>query len=546
MARARVIIQKRNNVPLEKEIRNFVLPLSEKQTFVLSEETVKEIRRQIERLTYREGSTGRLASSFFAEKISEGYGIGNIDYLNQNAKYWHWCLREDTEVYVLYNNRIVPMSLNDLYKNKEKINKILTPYGLKDLKNIWETFPTDKYCVDITNYMNIHTSGKHKFLVKVNKNILEKKVEKLPKKSLDVYSFLYASLNSINSEDIIDTIDINGKILKLNYNYGYILGFILGDGYISKNKVTIGQKFLDTGDLLEEFKTFCNNFDYEPKVYRNDNRYGKFYSLNICRKDIVSTLSYFIEGRKDTKKLKNLFLNSPENFRKGILSGYKFSDGRKGQDNGDAIRTISKDLRHQLLMIASSLGYDISYLQNQKPSGGFAIKSRFPLFCGSYYYISRFHYLNEVFEFIKINIINKDREKRDSKGRWIFEKYIVPEFNARAKRIDSFYEEENNLKYYDLSVDGELFLINNGIVTHNCNYGIAQSGRTVPPQTLGRFEGVPERPSSSAIKNQKWIPSSDEPTYLMLPTKPIEAKNYIEHTVAKIPELANLVLNTVK
>lgn len=90
MARARVIITKRNNIPLEKEIREFVLPLSEKQTFVLSEETVKVIRDKIAESIQRPGSTGKLASGFFSEKIQEGYGIGNIDYLNQNAKYWHW------------------------------------------------------------------------------------------------------------------------------------------------------------------------------------------------------------------------------------------------------------------------------------------------------------------------------------------------------------------------------------------------------------------------------------------------------------------------
>ena len=90
MARARVIITKRNNVPLEKEIRNFVLPLSEKQTFVLSEETVKEIRNKIAESIKRPGSTGNLESSFFSEKIAEGYGIGNIDYLNQQSPHWHW------------------------------------------------------------------------------------------------------------------------------------------------------------------------------------------------------------------------------------------------------------------------------------------------------------------------------------------------------------------------------------------------------------------------------------------------------------------------
>ena len=38
---------------------------------------------------------------------------------------------------------------------------------------------------------------------------------------------------------------------------------------------------------------------------------------------------------------------------------------------------------------------------------------------------------------------------------------------------------------YDIAIEGELFLIEGGIVSHNCNYGIAQSGTTIPAQ--GKF-----------------------------------------------------------
>ena len=90
MGRVRVIITKRNNIPLEKEIRDYTISMADRQFFVLSEETVKEIKNKIAESIQRPGSTGNLASSFFAEKIPEGYGIGNIDYLNQQAPYWYW------------------------------------------------------------------------------------------------------------------------------------------------------------------------------------------------------------------------------------------------------------------------------------------------------------------------------------------------------------------------------------------------------------------------------------------------------------------------
>lgn len=90
MARARVVVQKVGTKSLETDIREFILPLSDRQLFQLSEETVKEIKNKIAESLQRPGSTGHLASAFFAEKIAKGYGIGNIDYLNQNAKSWYW------------------------------------------------------------------------------------------------------------------------------------------------------------------------------------------------------------------------------------------------------------------------------------------------------------------------------------------------------------------------------------------------------------------------------------------------------------------------
>ena len=87
---ARVVIKKLNPKSLESEIREFIIPLSERQMFHMSEETVKEIRNKIAESIQRPGSTGNLASSFFAEKTADGYGVGNINYLNTNCKYWSW------------------------------------------------------------------------------------------------------------------------------------------------------------------------------------------------------------------------------------------------------------------------------------------------------------------------------------------------------------------------------------------------------------------------------------------------------------------------
>jgi len=90
MARGRVRVTKLNPKPLALEVKEYLIPLKEKQLLEISEATLNEIRNNIRRSIQRPNSSGNLESSVFMEKILAGYGIGNVDYLNQNAPYWHW------------------------------------------------------------------------------------------------------------------------------------------------------------------------------------------------------------------------------------------------------------------------------------------------------------------------------------------------------------------------------------------------------------------------------------------------------------------------
>ncbi len=78
----------------QKFIRTQVITiqrLSERQIEAIARETEIVIQREITaRSDKREGSTGKLANGFFALPITNGWGVGDIDFLNQNVKYWYW------------------------------------------------------------------------------------------------------------------------------------------------------------------------------------------------------------------------------------------------------------------------------------------------------------------------------------------------------------------------------------------------------------------------------------------------------------------------
>jgi len=62
--------------------------LAQRQTFLLAEATVKEIRETIQANVKRPGSTGLLADSFHAEMVANGAGVGRISFLNKEVPYW--------------------------------------------------------------------------------------------------------------------------------------------------------------------------------------------------------------------------------------------------------------------------------------------------------------------------------------------------------------------------------------------------------------------------------------------------------------------------
>ena len=64
---------------------------SQRQIEAFARETEIVIQREItSRIDKREGSTGKLANAFFTVQLSDGWGVGDINFLNQNVKYWFW------------------------------------------------------------------------------------------------------------------------------------------------------------------------------------------------------------------------------------------------------------------------------------------------------------------------------------------------------------------------------------------------------------------------------------------------------------------------
>ena len=141
--------------------------LSKRHLEAVAKETERVIREKItERIDKREGSTGNLANSFYALKISDGWGVGSIPYLNQNAKYWYWQNYGKAQ-----SGRTIPPRSRGQFRNG---NPAPSPAGGNSR---WEQSSTGKYLID-------------------------------PKRAIEAKNYIEATINEINQivSNVIRTI----------------------------------------------------------------------------------------------------------------------------------------------------------------------------------------------------------------------------------------------------------------------------------------------------------------------------------------------------
>ena len=71
------------------------------------------------------------------------------------------------------------------------------------------------------------------------------------------------------------------------------------------------------------------------------------------------------------------------------------------------------------------------------------------------------------------------------------------------------------------------------------NFGIAGTGRTTPPASLGSFSPGQERPSAGAFRSGRF---QKDGLFLVQPKRPIQPHNYIQRTLQQQKEIIASVL----
>ena len=325
------------------------------------------------------------------------------------------------------------------YKNIQDIKKgdlVLTKEG--DYKPVYETMIND-YCDDIYK-IRVHGSP---FSINATKEhpFWTNKKEWVNAKDLKKGDYLAIPLNKENKiPEILTKNKVNqhftkSQLIKLDKKeQWFLMGYFLGDGWLSKNKIILSindKQFEEVNNSIKEvFKI--------KKIEQNKNC-SKYVVLN---KEYFDIFKSFGKGAKN-KLIPDFVQNAPKEFIEEFLNGYFYADGCNVGFNKKAT-TISDNIAFGVQMLCCKIGKRLSlYYQNRtskKIIEGREVKQQ-----------------NTYSLDLKDITINK------------IENYFFDEDFAWFK-INSIEIEKLKTKVYNLSVkDSHTYTVNN-IVTHNCHY----------------------------------------------------------------------------
>lgn len=334
-------------------------------------------------------------------------GIGRGDTIH----YFHGCLHKDSLVLLADGNskkigeiapgdliitsggEIAPVKhkfytgIKDTYKIKTWLSneyiattaehKILTDSGYKQCKDLtkydYVCLPNMHLTNEIEEYVYFPYHATTLFWKPINKYVY-----RIYSGVMDEQSAGYDTEREahLRSQERIEYLRENcSSKIKMDYDFGYFLGYYLAEGHVTKNKRRIGFTYHIKETYVNNVLKFLGNTISEPMVTTKGNR--KVTEINS---KYWATLACEICGRTEGKHIPEWFFKTNDNFVKGLLAGYFSGDGSKTHElaNGKyeihRIRAISihEKISRQIkrLVLAFNVGVpSLDYLTNRMRYG---------------------------------------------------------------------------------------------------------------------------------------------------------------------------------
>ena len=341
------------------------------------------------------------------------------------------CLDQKTKVFIRRNGWVSQVTLEQIAELPD-LPEILSPDGWVKIRHIWKTTKQSIY-MEAGRVEKIICSPEHRFVVSSERRRIKTRLEEAINIRHEGYAdyLLYCPIQPF----LIPTVtEWMGR--SLGYDLGFLLGIYAAEGSLHGEygygiKISI---HIEEIQLAEKIQKAGKSFSL---IFSNrEDKGSNCRYLEISCEWFRRTIGYFIGGNNARTKFLNMeiILNTPEEFRKGILDGYIEGDGHKRQGiPGWIVASASEHLRNDVSTLASSLGI-ITSKRNDKRTDKRTGKTYHAYFLSTPYMTRR-------------------KSKSGMDGI-----YQVP---PRSRSLLDIRE------MIDIEVEGGIFLIGDGLVTHN-------------------------------------------------------------------------------
>jgi len=343
------------------------------------------------------------------------------------------CLDPSTKVFVRTpDGWMRRVSLDDVAKMGEPYPEILSPSGWGKINRLWET-DKSAMTLQVGKVERVICSPDHRFPISHDRRRLSTELKEASNIRFVGYSdyLLYKPIQQFCESKVSNW----GKF-NLNYDVGFVLGIYVAEGscdnrFGSGIQISLGGHELKLRDKIAGILS-TSGIGIHPEKGAGRECVFIFYDESFFR-----LVDAFVQGQAKTKRLTiDLLLNTSEKFRQGVLDGYLAGDGYERPAGGWSAASASVRLRDDVSTLASSLGIITSKGQQRSVSD---IAPR----------LSVGHTLWTPY-------VNRG-EKAGTDGV-----FCIPVRGRGATRQGS-----NTKRMIDIEVDGGVFLIGDGLITHN-------------------------------------------------------------------------------
>lgn len=272
--------------------------------------------------------------------------------------------------------------------------------------------------------------------------------------------------------------------IKLNYDFGYFLGYYLAEGHVSKRWNAEGEYSglvfgyhkdeRHIGKAMKFAKKYATS--RSDRVYEGTNR-----AITTLYGTFLAHLVESVCGRVENKHLPDFLFDSNREFGRGILQGYHDGDGSKTQDDSSVIVTIHERSARQLRRLIMALGYGVAGIGFKKDVYRYdkKVKSTY-----------RVHLNGDTYK----NFLADTKDCKNPTNKY---KVRNGQYFVRVKEV---YPVRDFVDVYDIGVDSELhcFETTVGIVKNCTEFAHWKDAKA---QFGGAMQEVPDKNSMVIIES---------------------------------------------